>query len=83
MPYALDLSHLNILACRTQRWEESLVHELVDNPLCIEIHVSGNDGHWDQHRKIEGDLENVWWAPMLERAREGCVMFTESVQRDD
>jgi hypothetical protein len=82
VPYALDLSHLNILAYRTQRWETGLVQELVDNPLCIEIHESGNDGHWDDHGQIEGELDNVWWAPMLAHVREDCVVFTESIHRE-
>ena len=47
--YALDLSHLNILAVQTNHVEWSLVHELLSSPHCLEIHLSDNHGYADQH----------------------------------
>ena len=73
--YALDLSHLNIVACAERRVETGLVKDMLASPNCIEIHVSGNDGSHDQHRAIDG---NEWWIGLLlEKASPGAVVFAE------
>lgn len=74
--YAIDLSHLNILATQ-DGWRESLVCALLSNPRCIEIHVSGNDGHGDQHQVL---MSEPVWLPMLDYANAGCVIFTEGMR---
>lgn len=78
MPYALDLSHLQILAHKTGCWDEGLVRDLLANPLCLEIHISGNDGQHDQHRSLTGD---EGWLCLLEHANKRAVIFTEENRR--
>ena len=72
--YALDLSHLNIVARHEKKREVGLVAEMLASENCIEIHVSGNDGSHDQHRVIVGD---EWWIGLLGRANPGAIVFTE------
>ncbi len=74
MRYALDLSHLNILACKTGVRDDGLVREMLASEQCLEIHVSGNDGETDQHTPIVGE---TWWMRLLEYAHPAAVMFTE------
>lgn len=75
--YALDLSHLHILATQSGRIEWSLVHEMVSSPQCLEIHVSSNDGTADQHQLLRGP---TWWLPLLEQSHSGAVIFSEGKQ---
>ena len=77
--YALDLSHLNIVARTERRVETGLVKDMLTSPNCIEIHVSGNDGNHDQHRAIDG---NEWWIGLLDRPHPGAVVFTEGNLRE-
>ena len=72
--YALDLSHLNIVARTERRVETGLVKEMLASPNCIEIHVSGNDGRHDQHRAIDG---SEWWIELLDQSHSGAVVFAE------
>jgi len=72
--YALDLSHLNILAARSGRREADLVVRLLSSPRCLEIHVSGNDGRRDLHRPL---LEAPWWWLLLEHRNPDAVVFSE------
>ena len=74
MRYALDLSHLNILACKTGMRDVGLVREMLASDQCLEIHLSGNDGEHDQHAPVDGD---VWWRPLLAYAHPDAVLFTE------
>lgn len=78
VPYALDLSHLHILACRSGRRDEELVHELLASPRCLEIHVSDNDGERDSHAIAQAA---TWWIPLLARKHSGAVVFTEGNHR--
>lgn len=39
IPYALDLSHLNILSDRTGQREDTLVAEMLASPACLEVHI--------------------------------------------
>lgn len=77
--YALDLSHLHILATCSGRIEWSLVQELLANDKCLEVHVSGNDGSADQHLPLEAD-DLPWWFPLLDAVHETAVIFSEGKQ---
>ena len=78
--YALDLSHLHILATQSGRIEWSLLHEMVSSPQCLEIHVSANDGTADQHRLLH---EPTWWLPLLMQPHPEAVIFSEGKQPSD
>lgn len=73
--YALDLSHIHILATWTQSPHVSLVQELLASERCIEIHLSGNNGQADQHRPLQ---EIPWWLVLLADANPNAVVFSES-----
>lgn len=75
--YALDLSHLNILAVRSRRIEWSLVQEMLASENCLEVHVSGNDGSADQHLPLETP---PWWFPLLADIHAHAVIFSEGRQ---
>ncbi|WP_353627685.1 hypothetical protein ABNQ24_06885 [Ralstonia pseudosolanacearum] len=77
VPYALDLSHLNIVAHRYGR-QHSLVADLLACERCIEIHVSDNDGTGDWHRVCEAP---PWWYPLLSYRNPGAVIFSEGNHR--
>lgn len=74
VPYALDLSHLNILAHRTGQRDETLVAEMLASPSCLEVHISDNDGRADTHRVL---LHEPWWWPLLRHIQPGAVVFSE------
>lgn len=76
--YALDLSHLHIVATHSGRIESGLVREMLASPQCLEVHVSGNDGHGDQHRALE---ETPWWLPLLAEVHTDAVIFSEGRHR--
>ena len=76
LPYALDLSHLNIVASRSGIWEDQLVQEMLDSDQCLEIHVSDNDGSGDQHQSCRKEAP-PWWLELLNSARSTAVVFTE------
>lgn len=77
VPYALDLSHMNILAHRTGRTELGLVQEMMNCERCIELHVSDNDGRGDSHQVCE---QPSWWFPLLAELHPKTVVFTEGNQ---
>lgn len=72
--FALDLSHLNIVAHNSGSIETALVKELISSEHCIEVHVSGNDGTSDQHREVLG---NEWWLEMLNHVGPNALIFSE------
>lgn len=72
--YALDLSHLHILAQQTGRQELGLVRELLASDRCLELHVSANDGTADQHLPL---TEAPWWFPLLWSMHPGATVFSE------
>ncbi len=78
VPYALDLSHLNILAKATGRQEQTLVTEMLACERCIEVHVSDNNGTGDQHRVCE---TAPWWWPLLSHVNEQAIVFSEGNHR--
>ncbi len=75
--FCIDLSHLNILKNSTGFVPLSLVRELLNHPLCLEVHVSGNDGRSDQHRPLE---ESVWWLPLMKDVNPNALVFYEGYQ---
>lgn len=76
--YALDVSHLHILACRSGRIEWTLVKEMLASEYCMELHVSGNDGTADQHLPLQ---ETPWWWELLHHTHPDAVVFSEGRQR--
>lgn len=79
--YALDLSHLNILAAKTGRIERTLTAEMLACERCLEVHVSSNDGHHDQHDVCQRH-HPPWWLALLEQhTHEKAVIFSEGDQR--
>ena len=79
--YALDLSHLNILAVQSNRVEWSLVHELLSSPYCLEIHLSDNHGYADQHLPLSNPHALPWWWSLLSSANPQATLFSEGRQR--
>jgi hypothetical protein len=74
VPYALDLSHLNIVATRSGRTERMLVRELLSSENCLEVHVSANNGLGDSHQVCS---EVSWWLSELPSAHFQAVIFSE------
>ncbi len=77
--YALDLSHLHIVATASGYVEWNLLRELLASPKCIEVHVSGNDGSADQHHALDVDAVPWWW-PLLTCANPDAAIFSEGRQ---
>lgn len=75
--YALDLSHIHIVAAREGR-DDRLLTRLLECDRCLEIHLSGNDGTADQHAQL---ATTPWWWELLEKhAHPGAAVFTEGNQ---
>ena len=79
VPYALDLSHIHILATQSGHRDMGLLAEMLACPNCIEVHVSANDGRLDSHRLCSG--QPPWWAPLLTHLHPDAVAFSEGNQR--
>lgn len=78
VPYAVDLSHLHILACRSGSREDSLLREMLSCERYLEVHLSDNDGKGDQHQIC---TEPNWWLPLLSVIHPAAVVFTEGNHR--
>lgn len=78
VPYALDLSHLNIVAAQSGERDDGLVAEMLACDRCLEVHVSDNDGTGDQHRVCE---RQPWWWSMLGRVHPAAAIFSEGNRR--
>lgn len=52
IPFALDMSHLQIVAQHEKKWDNILLKNLIESSLCKEIHVSQNNGKADQHKSM-------------------------------
>ena len=78
VPYALDLSHLNILAHASGSREMQLVQEMLSCERCIEVHVSDNDGSGDWHQVCE---QPCWWLELMPHVHRDSVIFTEGNHR--
>jgi hypothetical protein len=76
--YALDLSHLNIVAHYERRRETGLVAEMLACERCIEVHLSDNNGCGDQHQTLNGA---PWWWSLRHFIHSSAVVFTEGNQR--
>lgn len=79
--YAIDLSHLQILATVSRRIELDLTKDLLLHPNCMEIHVSDNDGVSDRHQQMRPDAQEIWWMPLLAQAARDnpdAAIFSES-----
>lgn len=77
VPYALDLSHLFIVAHRYGR-EDGLVADMLACERCIELHVSDNDGTGDWHRVCDAP---PWWYRLLAYLHPDAVVFSEGNHR--
>lgn len=75
--FALDMSHLNIVARKSGIWEESIVRQMLASPRCLEVHLSGNDGLSDRHERLED--QPVWWE-WLSGVHPRTVVFSEGMQ---
>ncbi|MCA8355615.1 hypothetical protein [Burkholderia cepacia] len=78
VPYALDLSHLNIVAAQSGIRDDGLVREMLACERCLEVHVSDNDGTGDQHRIC---LSKPWWWQLLQYIHDDAVIFSEGNTR--
>jgi hypothetical protein len=78
VPYAIDLSHINIVAARSGERNEGLLSEMLACERCIEVHVSANDGAGDLHQLC--DVEPWWFGP-LRQVHPGAVIFSEGNHR--
>lgn len=77
--YAIDLSHLNIVAHHERKIEMSLTEELISSNKCVEVHVSANDGRQDLHLPVNDP--DTWWLPLLTKINPKAVLFCESNYR--
>ena len=76
IPFALDLSHLKIVGFREKTWNNDLVLEMMASPLCVEIHVSDNDGRSDRHSTVQTHPQ--WWDQLHSvDLPSTCVVFSE------
>lgn len=74
--FALDLSHLNILAVQSGKFEHQLVREMLSSENCIEVHFSHNNGRNDQHVPMDAD-NPPWWVAHADAIHEKAVIFYE------
>lgn len=79
--YALDLSHLNIVAKR-YGWDWDLTQCLISSPNCKEIHISFNDGLLDSHLVATEQYLPMWthWQRILSSKNSDCFIFSEGNQ---
>jgi sugar phosphate isomerase/epimerase len=77
VPYALDLSHLNIGTEQSRSRDDGLVAEMLACERCIEVHVSDNDGTGDWHRVCD---RQPWWYRLLTHAHPGAILISEGNQ---
>lgn len=78
--YAVDVSHLNIVARGGKEVDLGLLLDMMSNPNCIEIHVSDNPGDSDRHWMVKPN-STPWWMESLRtaaKANPAAPIFTES-----
>ncbi len=78
VPFAVDLSHLHILATRSGVRDDGLLREMLACERCIEVHVSDNGGHGDWHQVCE---QPPWWFALLQFIHPEAVVFSEGNHR--
>lgn len=76
LKYALDVSHLNIVAIKSNGADLGLTKALLESPNMIELHLSHNNGQSDAHVPMRG-CNAPWWVPLLDSANPKAVAFTE------
>jgi len=76
VPFAIDVSHLNIVAHVEKRYDLELTAHLLANRNCMEIHVSSNHGRADSHQAIR-DIASEWWYPALSHKNQKTWVFAE------
>lgn len=72
--YALDLSHVHVVASQSRKIEWKLVQELLNSDKCLEVHISHNDGLRDSHEPIS---HPIWWMRLLEKTNKKADIFYE------
>ncbi len=79
--YAIDLSHLNILATK-EGWREDLVLETLSKNQCKEIHVSFNEGYHDSHMIGTNEQKEQWekWHFFIKNSCTKADIFSEGNQ---
>lgn len=79
--YALDLSHLNIVAHK-EGWQDDLTIEMLSSTQCKEIHISFNEGHLDNHMIATEDQTPLWekWKNMIVKSQSTADIFSEGNQ---
>jgi hypothetical protein len=81
LSYALDLSHLGIVAHHSHRQEIGLLNELLSSDRCVEVHVSDNAGKNDSHDTLS--TQPWWWNVLvdsLSTLSRRAVVFSEGNQ---
>lgn len=76
LSYALDVSHLNIVAIKGGGADMGLTRELLESPNMVELHLSHNNGQSDAHVPMRG-CDTPWWVQLLGSANPDAVVFTE------
>lgn len=76
--FAIDLSHLNIVAKRERCRKDDLVRDMLRSPSCIEVHVSDNDKRSDSHQPLDA-VNHPWWLPMLSDVNPEAIVFYEGI----
>lgn len=79
--FAIDLSHLGIVAKRERQQRHDLVEALLSSDHCIECHVSDNDARTDSHRPLTAGSP-PWWLPFLVHVNPEAVTFYEGIAID-
>lgn len=77
IPLAIDLSHMVIVERAEASCDTRLLSELLAAPQTIEVHLSDNDGHHDQHDIL---AKAPWWWGFLEHINPAAVVFSEGNQ---
>ena len=78
--FALDLSHINILAAQSGLFDASLTKRLLESPYCLEVHLSHNRGRADAHLPLQKSrLQGACWYRTWHTSRGGTeqVHFSE------
>lgn len=79
--FALDLSHLLIVARRERDNRPDLVEAMVSSPQCIEVHLSDNEARLDSHKPLTVG-KPVWWLPHLTQINSEATVFYEGILID-
>lgn len=79
--FAIDLSHIHIIAKRQRTMRMDLVRDMVSSPRCMEVHVSDNDGRADSHRPLTAGAA-PWWLAVLGNVHPDADLFYEGVVVD-